>query len=228
MTDLPSSSPFNRIGDANTRFQEAHEAADTDTSAEAIHHKLGTGPYQAAPGNILGDLFSQLQTWADQSIGETKLSIVNEVPQHFLPFMGQVLSKTTYPKLWAYLEGKTPNYSISSTEFRLPDARHRFIMGANGDVGTTDVNGLALRDSINQHIHVHNNVLFTSGSQVTGGPSATIDRATGAGTAAHPGHTHTIVGHSHIFDNVQATLGHAYIYLNLIIRYESGLDLGEL
>lgn len=39
-----------KLAQANT-----HQNADTDTSATALHHTLGTGQYQAAPGNHVHD-----------------------------------------------------------------------------------------------------------------------------------------------------------------------------
>lgn len=35
------------------KFREAHTSPDTDQSVKAIHHTLGTGPNQAAPGPVV-------------------------------------------------------------------------------------------------------------------------------------------------------------------------------
>lgn len=35
------------------KFREAHTSPDTDQSVKAIHHTLGTGPNQAAPGPVM-------------------------------------------------------------------------------------------------------------------------------------------------------------------------------
>lgn len=35
-------------------FKRAHTHADTDMSKDSLHHTLGSGPNQAAPGSLVG------------------------------------------------------------------------------------------------------------------------------------------------------------------------------
>lgn len=290
---------FNRIGGANTTFTKAHENADTDVDEGSIHHTLGEGRYQAAPGIVVKQLeetVARLEAVVDavmaQStdlIGETKLWILDEAPPHFLACLGQTLLKADYPALWSALQDQTPDYELSPTQFQLPDSRHRFIVGADNDAGTNDGLALAAREAQNEHTHSHagsaasggggtsaNGGATTSSStahshsvtaittpsgdhdHAMGGPSATGTNYTtgGSGQAAGPshthdntpagnhghlvsvtssvdgGHSHTVGDHSHAISSHTHTVGanatdagHSYLYMTVIIRYESGIDI---
>jgi microcystin-dependent protein len=142
-------SEFNRIGQPNTVYGASHESADTDTSDQAIHHTLGSGRFQAAPGNRFAAVAAQVV----ELIGEVKLWILNTPPEHFLVCDGQALDTTTYAELFAVIGY---NFGGSGSSFNLPDARFRFLMGAvGGAIGTSDGQIPALRPALRDHLHNH-------------------------------------------------------------------------
>jgi microcystin-dependent protein len=237
---------FDRIGTNNTEFNKAHTNADTDLDEAAIHHTLGLGRYQAAPGIALKELHELVDIISAQAlelIGEVKFWILDDAPPHFLACHGQSLSTTDYADLFAVIGYK---YGGAGGSFSLPDARHRFLVGADGDAGASDGWGLSLREFVNTHRHLHvvavddadgqNTSVDGGHDHTTGGPSATNTPQSGSGantaTDSHTHdisfnghHQHTTDGHTHTAITENTSIGHAYIYLTLVIRYESGIDV---
>lgn len=55
---------FNNAEELRQMFEDSHRKADTDVGDQALHHTLGTGPFQAARGSSLkgvSDIVTQLQ-----------------------------------------------------------------------------------------------------------------------------------------------------------------------
>jgi microcystin-dependent protein len=103
-------------------------------------------------------------------------------------------------------------YGGSGPNFNVPDLRHRFPFGANGDLGSSEGLSVGSRAARLGHAHTHG-----AGTLATGGPSEVYDNnpTDGAASRAGPNHTHSISGNT-------ASGGpseHPRLNLNYIIFY---------
>lgn len=101
-------------------FNTAHEGSDTDIHSGAIHHTLGIGSFQAAPGN------------AGFMSGDIKLATDREIPKGWLSCDGAFYPIEKYPTLF-YLIGNTYGGVVGST-FAVPSIDVPFIDNALIDI----------------------------------------------------------------------------------------------
>lgn len=189
---------------------QAHKKSDVDTSPIALHHTLGYGPNQAAPGNHNHLPAGVIQAW-----------LFGDIPEGWFELNGQAIDRRRYHRLFD-LWGTTFGNGDGSTTFNLPDARDRFLQGAGngGDPGDNDGVGFASRAALldlvhahayfDGHNHTYNGVGLsadTAGNHDHGGNTgqvgqAPVDRSQGATNTAGAAHTHPISNGGSHFHNV--------------------------
>ena len=151
---MRAQSKFDRVGPANKAYSESHENADTDVSEESIHHTLGRGRYQAAPGIVLADLEDQVAalgelttalaeqvtnlntvvSWLTENlaIGQCMLWASAFEPMHFIECAGQALSTTTYAELFAEIGythgGAGATFNLPATPLSISAANYYIII----------------------------------------------------------------------------------------------------
>lgn len=93
-----------------------HEDADTDTSASAIHHTLGTGPFQAMAGNSTVD-YSQLTG--------APYVICTSTTRPSSPFLGMLIfeTDTNFIRIFSLLPLVSPTPTWHLVPFILPCCR---------------------------------------------------------------------------------------------------------
>lgn len=178
-------SPVAQASHTHTQAQ-SHFSADTDQSATALHHTLGTGASQAAAGN---------HTHLDiVPIGAILPYAGGSAPAKYLLCDGSVVSSTAYPTLAAIcgtLYGAAP-----AGQFRLPDLKARVPFGFSSGVAEFNTMGKAggaltvtlTTSNMPQHSHTvpaHNH--------------------------STPSHSHTTQSHSHtVADHSHSTPNHTH------------------
>lgn len=65
-------------------------------------------------------------------------SSASNLPANYLPLQGQFLNKNTYPKLYLAIGDF---YGSTATDFKIPDARDKFIVGAGNGYAPADTGG---------------------------------------------------------------------------------------
>lgn len=82
-----------------------HANADTDTSVHAIHHSLGTGAFQAAPGN---------HNHVYSSLLNTPYQIVTSLTRPSDPWLGLMIfeADTSFLRIWASIGGGDPAWQF--------------------------------------------------------------------------------------------------------------------
>src|SRR5690349_10514370 len=96
MRTVMNDDPFGKVGSffvpkSSEAYQLAHDSADTDADRSAIHHTLGTGPFQAAPGNHRHSKYADTG-WADLPLINGWLNYDARKGQ-FRRYMGRVYFK---------------------------------------------------------------------------------------------------------------------------------------
>lgn len=91
---------------ANNDYDKAHFNSDTDITSQSIHHTLGNGPFQAAPGNL------------GFQVGDIKISTDLGTLKGWLPCDGSLYAVGQYSALF-YLIGNTYGGSTGVT-FAVP------------------------------------------------------------------------------------------------------------
>lgn len=202
-------------------FNDAHSNADTDIDVDSIHHTLGVGPQQAAPGNHGGHA----------PIGSIIMYAGTSVPANYLVCDGSAVSRTTYKNLFTVL-GTVYGAGDGSTTFNLPNLTNRVPRGntlvASGGADThlhSSVSAGSTDNDSHSHTASNPNTLFAnaththpmtgirtagSGSLTSGGPSATVGPYTADASGATPGggaHTHTTATHDHSIPSTDSAAG---------------------
>lgn len=79
-----------------------HDSPDTDLSATSLHHTLGTGSYQAAPGNHVHD-------YNGSTILNKPMVVCTSTTRPASPFVGLMIfeSDTNFLRIWARVSGTT-------------------------------------------------------------------------------------------------------------------------
>lgn len=157
---------FRPAGDAEA-FRNAHKSSDTDAESLSMHHTLGRGSTQAAPGNHDhdGDYSSIVHDHdADYSPLDTAIfvGVVLEFPlgaigAKYLEFNGQSVLRADYPELFA-LWGTTYG-AVDGTHFNVgPVTADKFPIGNSGTkaVGATGGSATtALPNHVHSDTHTH-------------------------------------------------------------------------
>jgi len=193
-------------------FNQAHSNADSDLDSDSIHHTLGQGPTQAAPGNHPGHL----------STGFVAMYGGPDIPSGWLLCDGTTVSRNTYSKLFAVI-GTTYGAGDGVSTFALPNFTNKLARGNTpgtgggsdththpaASAGTTDTDshthGFAITELTTSNSAAHTHPMTGirtagSGSLTSGGPSATVGPYTADASGATPGrgaHTHTTATHDH-------------------------------
>lgn len=108
------------------------------------------------------------------------------IPAGWLKLDGSAISRTTYATLYGIL-GTTWGVGDGSTTFNLPDARTRFVKGANadGDLGAAGGSGMSGANATGITVGVANTVnRGVAGAVNTAGAQVAV--------VTDPGHTHSI------------------------------------
>lgn len=174
-------------------FETSHANSDADLDSDSLHHTLGYGPQQAAPGNHGGHA----------PVGSLVMYAGNTVPTKYLLCDGAAVARTTYKDLFAVI-GTTYGVGDGSTTFNLPNFTNRVPRG----------NTLASSGGSDSHGHSNS----TTGASVGALASASTNVGVGPGTnVAATAHGHGLVdgGHGHgSGSNIPAYVGIAFL-----IRY---------
>ncbi len=222
--------PFNRYGEDNSAYDDAHKsgAVDTDTSHNAIHHTLGTGRFQAAPGNR----FLQVSVFTIDFVGDTRLWFSPIVPERWAPLLGQAMSVPEYPELFDLLGYR---FGGSGGSFLMPDARNRFLMGYDGNpdnIGQNEGYELPWRLLVLGHYHDHNISIGTGGggswaaaTTVNGSHNHGGGTALAGGVAQRgSGSLNATAEHSH---GIPTETGHAHIVSGTIPSHNHSADVAQ-
>jgi microcystin-dependent protein len=157
---------------------------------------IGGGTYALGQGPLPG--FPDVSS---TPVGAVTPYAGSSAPPGWLIADGSVVSRTTYPELFAAI-GTTYGAGDGSTTFNLPDLRGRTVagVGTNADVDSLNDNeGAAL--GLRRPAHTH-----TVNSHTHSVPSH---------THTIPAHTHTVAGHSHGLGTISASGGdHAHTIFN--------------
>jgi len=173
-----------------------HGRASTNRR-EDIHHTLGYGPGQAAPGEDVRAFFlgQGVPGYGENIGGSTPPGTVidgfwTSAPSGYLMLDGSVVSRSQYPALFSILGTTYNTGGETSAEFRLPDARGRVLVqldttaefNALGKAGGAKTHLLtAAQSGLRAHTHTPNSTgqyVLANGS---GGPGGTANVTTGGG-----------------------------------------------
>lgn len=114
-------------------YKKAHESADTDFEAASIHHSLGRGPNNAAPGNHNHNgvyaVIDHVHTTTDE-VGTVVMTLATTPPPGYLFLNGQSITRANYPVLFDKM-----GIPVGTDLTYLPDVRDVFPVGANGNLG---------------------------------------------------------------------------------------------
>lgn len=108
-------------------FAHAHTNSDTDLDVDSLHHTLGPGPQQAAPGNHSGHLIT----------GSVNMYAGITIPDGWLLCDGSAVPRATYPQLFGTI-GTVYGVGDGSTTFNLPDFTNAFPRGNTIGSGGAD------------------------------------------------------------------------------------------
>lgn len=117
---------------------QAHSNSDVDQNQSALHHTLGEGPNQAAPGTVtfglvpIGGIIMFAGADGTHPHAGTK----------WLNCSGQAISRTTYAELFALI-GTTYGAGDGSTTFNIPSIGDRFPVGESGTKALGSTGGSA-------------------------------------------------------------------------------------
>lgn len=159
--------------------QESHQSVDTDQSGDSLHHTLGTGAFQAAPGD---------HTHTDIiPVGAITAYVGMSAPPGWLLCDGSVVSSTQYPTLSSVCAGRFGQAQAGF--FRLPDLKSRFPVGVDTSTSTFAAPG---------SVGGQQSVTLTTANMPSHNHSIpSHDHTTQAHQHALGSHDHTAPAHSH-------------------------------
>jgi microcystin-dependent protein len=188
-------------------FNHAHKNSDTDLDVDSLHHTLGKGPQQAAPGDHSGHLIT----------GSVNMYAGNVIPAGCLLCDGSAVPRATYPQLFGTI-GTTYGVGDGSTTFNLPNFTNAFPRG----------NAVTPTGGADNHQHNSVSAGTPSGSVGVGAGAANLGTSSsgalvpvGIGnTVASNLHSHTDSGHAHSASFAGNALGgHQHDTQNNIPKY---------
>lgn len=193
---------FSPLGAANDAYNTGHTNSDVDSGHMAIHHTLGRGTFQAAPGTLVESVYL---------IGEVKMWLLDTPPKGFLMMDGATLNRDDYPELvkWAKDSGQLDGASgrafgpgNSTTTFQMPDMRHRVPLGnsmngPNTNLGLTD--GITnVNDRIDQFQGNHSHAAVVTPEKAPNHGHSIPDGGGHGHTVQNAGsHSHSMDSYSH-------------------------------
>lgn len=194
---------------------EFHRRSDVDTERTAQHHTLGTGPFQAAPGNHNHDgryytkeeinLFNYLASLNREPIGVIKMWPTAVPPPGYLLCDGAAFSGVDYPDLNLVLGGTNT-----------PDFRDLAPVGASGTKALLSAGGAATA-ALPNHAHTNPNV-----NGATADPAPHLVTVAGANAAVrnahYAGHVHTQNPTGNPTTNPNIATQSPYRAINFIIK----------
>lgn len=151
-------------------FRAAHEQSDVDVTADAMHHTLGNGSTQAAPGNDIRFAMP----------GDVKQTFMVGPVKGWVEFYGQTLNKSDYPSMFKAL-------GITALTYVTPNLRGRVLV--TQDTTQTEFNTLGeiggaktvTLTEAQMPSHIHTRALYpfnafdsTGGSRSAGGDSTQV------------------------------------------------------
>lgn len=185
-------------------FRKAHEHSDVDFETRSLHHTLGTGPTQAAPGN---HKHGTSETSDGSGIGTVIMTASSDLLDNYMWCDGAELSRTDFSTLFNAI-GIRYGAGDGSTTFNLPDPRKRLIQGSGDPVGTPthDALDIASRTATYPRLVIngsagggHDHTISTSysgGHSHTGSVGIAGAHGHNVNMSATPDHSHSITGAS--------------------------------
>lgn len=153
-------------------FNHAHTNSDVDIDVDSMHHTLGKGPQQAAPGDHSGHLIT----------GSVNMYAGNVIPAGWLLCDGSAVPRATYPELFGTI-GTTYGVGDGSTTFNLPNFTNAFPRG----------NTVTPSGGNDSHTHT----VSTSGSTSANATGVSTQSALAGGLAAVASGQSLIGTHNH-------------------------------
>lgn len=182
---------FIPTGVKHQSHKDTHEVSDVDSGHSSLHHTLGRGANQAAPGNIVQSVYL---------IGEVKMWLADTPPKGYLFLDGSTYLRSDYPLLFRFAEdagqiGKSFGAGNGSTTFTVPDMRQRLPVGNVAPSGTSllgehDNYSLLLRQQKFTIEHAHD-VFVTEEEAVAGEATTSVDMHSHV-MSYEDDHTHTV------------------------------------
>ena len=209
-----------RTGDTLTvlRAQEGTTAQNFTTGA-AVSHLITAGTFDDLRAEIIASALASATTLAQlwgPPVGTPLPWAGATAPAGYLLCTGQVVSRATYPLLFAAL-GETWGAGNGTTTFGLPDFRGRVLAGADnmGGVAAARLTGGVLAAVLGTEsvaltvpelpAHTHAHAIFAAGSHNHYNPAAPVGQQ-GGWTSTAPAHSHG-VGTSYGVPGGTATAG---------------------